>query len=374
MKSIRLSKSSIGEEEKKAVLAVLENEYLGMGENVLNFEKKLTSFFGREAICVSTGTAALQLALECAGIGKGDEVLVPSLTYVASFQAISATGATPIACDIEERYLSIDVEDAKQRLTKNTKAIMVVHYGGVVGDFEKVSRFAKNHGLRLVEDAAHAFGSEYLGEKVGSFGDIACFSFDGIKNITSGEGGCIVSNDSMLLERAKDARLLGVEKDSQARYSGERSWEFDVVHQGWRYHMSNIMAAIGSVQLDRLDEFSKKRKQLAQYYVSKLSSQNEVIPICQDFSTIVPHIFVVRILGLKNREKLRLVLKNRGVETGVHYKPNHRLSYFKSETQTEFKTLERLFPELLSLPIHPDLSLKDIDYVLDSIFEAINER
>ena len=240
--------------EKKAVLRVLESEYLGMGKEVQNFEKDLTIFFGRPALCVANGTAALHLSLQAAGVGLGDEILIQSLTYVASFQAISATGAKPVPCDINPNTFCFDWRDAESRLTSKTKAIMPVHYSGRVGDLTEIYTFAKNHGLRVIEDAAHAYGSEYLGRKIGSFGDIACFSFDGIKNITSGEGGCIVTNDKEILQKVRDARLLGVQKDSENRYEGKRSWHFDVTAQGWRYHMSDIMASIG---LEQLKNFPK---------------------------------------------------------------------------------------------------------------------
>jgi dTDP-4-amino-4,6-dideoxygalactose transaminase len=212
---------------------------------------------------VVNGTAALQLALQAAGIWQGDEVLVQSLTYVASFQAISATGARPVACDVDAETLCLDWRDAEKRLTPRTKAVMPVHYAGGVGALDEIYAFAEKYGLRVIEDAAHAFGTEYQGKKVGEFGDIVCFSFDGIKNITSGEGGCIVTNDEEVLRKVRDARLLGVEKDTEKRFSGGRSWEFDVTAQGWRYHMSNIMAAIGLEQLKRFPENASQRQVLA---------------------------------------------------------------------------------------------------------------
>jgi dTDP-4-amino-4,6-dideoxygalactose transaminase len=214
---IRLSKSCLSSLEKKSVAKVLDSEFLGMGSEVKKFEDDLTEFFGRPVLCVSTGTAALHLALQAIGLGKGDEVLVQSLTYVASFQAISATGAKAVACEVNLDNLCIDLDDAKTKLTKNTKAIMPVHYSGGVGDLYEVYLFAEKHGLRVIEDAAHAFGTKYNGEKVGSFGDIACFSFDGIKNITSGEGGCVVTSDQEVLKKISNARLLGVEGDSEKR-------------------------------------------------------------------------------------------------------------------------------------------------------------
>ena len=230
-KLIRLSKSYLGEAEKHAVMGVLDRDFLGMGSEVEQFELALTRFFGRKAICVASGTAALQLALEACNIGDGDEVLVQSVTYVASFQAISAVGAKPVACDIDPVSLTLDLTDAEKRMTIKTKAIMPVHYSGGVGELDKIYAFAQKHGLRVIEDAAHAFGTKYKNKRIGSFGDISCFSFDGIKNITTGEGGCVVTDDPILISKIKDSRLLGVQKDSEKRYTGKRSWDFDITSQ-----------------------------------------------------------------------------------------------------------------------------------------------
>ena len=242
---IRLSKSCIGKSEKEAVNNVLDREYLGMGEDVKEFERLLHEFFGRPAVCVSSGTAALHLALQASGLARGDQVLVPSLTYVATFQAISASGAQPISCEINEKDCLLDYRLLEKNISSKTKAIMPVHYAGDPGKLDQLYKVAKRHNLLVIEDAAHAFGSNFQDKRIGSFGDIACFSFDGIKNITSGEGGCIVSDDLRFIDKVKDLRLLGVINDSEKRFKGERSWDFDSIHQGWRYHMSNIMAAIG---------------------------------------------------------------------------------------------------------------------------------
>jgi dTDP-4-amino-4,6-dideoxygalactose transaminase len=311
---IKLSKSCIGDIEKQAVMKVLDNEYLGMGLNTKRFESALSDFFGRPAICVSSGTAALHLALQAIDVGYGDEVLVQSMTYVASFQAVSATGAVPIPCDIDSKTLCINLHDAEQRLTKKTKAIMPVHYSGGVGALDEVYSFAKKYNLRVVEDAAHAFGTEYQGKLIGGFGDIACFSFDGIKNITSGEGGCVVSNDDKILNKIKDARLLGVEKDSEKRYSGKRSWNFNVSNQGWRYHMSDIMAAIGIVQLNRFDELKSKRRALAKKYDEILSKHPTINLLDHNYSQVVPHIYVTRFNRNIDRENVKDALSELSIQ------------------------------------------------------------
>jgi dTDP-4-amino-4,6-dideoxygalactose transaminase len=358
---IRLSKSSISDSEKKAVLAVLEEEFLGMGTEVQKFEDKLSEFFGRRTVCVNTGTAALQLALQAANIGEGDEVLVQSLTYVASFQAISATGATPIACEVNPITLTLDPIDVEKRITTKTKAIMPVHYSGGIGELDAIYNLARINNLRVIEDAAHAFNSSHKGNIIGSFGDISCFSFDGIKNITSGEGGCVVSSDENLLNRIKDIRLLGVEKDTEQRYRGERSWQFDVKEQGWRAHMSNIMAAIGLVQFDRRDELSHIRRILAKKYKELLDGWNVVSCIPHNYDEVVPHIFTIQIEKNWNRAKVQKELLEKGIQTGIHYQPNHWLSLYKQEG---LPITETVYEKLLTLPLHADLNEKDVEFTV----------
>ena len=295
MKKIRLSKSTINDAEKQAVLEVLDKEFLGMGEEVQKFEQEIKNFIktDKEVVCVNTGTAALHLSLSCLDIKQGDEVLVPTITYVASYQAIAATGALPVSCDVRHDTFFIDLKDAETRITRNTKAIMPVHYASDSQYMEEVYDFAKSYNLRVIEDAAHAFGCIRNNKVIGVDGDVICFSFDGIKNITSGEGGAILSSDPDFLQRIKDARLLGVEKDTEKRFKGLRSWDFDVKHQGFRYHMSNIMAAIGRAQLKKMDYVRKKRQSLAMRYIDVLQDIPEIEILALDWKNIVPHIFVI---------------------------------------------------------------------------------
>jgi dTDP-4-amino-4,6-dideoxygalactose transaminase len=370
-KIIRLSKSSIGDEEIRAVVSVLKEEFLGMGSYVNNFEDELSNYFQSPALCVVNGTSALQLALQACGIGADDEVLVQSLTYVASFQAISATGAVPVACDVSKETITIDLVDAESKITEKTKAIMPVHYSGGVGDLKSIYDFAKKHNLRVIEDAAHALGSTYNGKKIGSFGDVICFSFDGIKNITSGEGGCIVSKDKLVIEKIKDLRLLGVIKDSDKRAKGERSWEFDVKEQGWRYHMSNIMAAIGSVQLKRFPEFIAKRRSLAKNYELLLTVQDEIITLKNNYDDVVPHIFPIILPKNINRNLLRDNLNELNIQTGLHYFPNHKLSFYRKNII--LKNTNELCERIITLPLHIDVSFLDQEYVISQLIKLIKK-
>lgn len=368
-KKIRLSRSIVGIPEKQALGRIIDDGYLGMGSFVNEFERRLESYFGgRKVVCVNSGTAALHLALMAIGLECGDEVLVQSLTFVACFQAISAAGAVPVACEVLPNTCTIDLEDAKRRITSKTKAIMPVHYAGRPGDLEAIYKFAKENNLRVIEDAAHAFGTIHKEKKIGSFGDIACFSFDGIKNITSGEGGAVVTNDSIIAQSVMDARLLGVHKDTEKRYQGKRSWEFDVFRQGYRYHMSNLFAAIGIAQLERLDkEFKPARQNLAKKYHSKLRPIKEIALFPDDYEEIIPHIFPVKIIGGR-RDELKQYLEDNGIECGIHYYPNHLLSYY-GKGKVKLAVTENIFKELLSLPLHPGITDEDQNYIIEKIMD-----
>ena len=361
---VRLSKCSVGSEESDAVSKVLRLEYLGMGSTVKDFELAIKNYLNTEmqVVCVNTATSALQLALCSLDIGPDDEVLVPSITYIGGFQAISATGATPVPCEIDPHTLFIDIEDARKKVTNRTKAVMPVHYASCSKGMEKVYEFATEYNLRVVEDAAQAFGSKRNNKMIGTEGDLICFSFDGIKNITSGEGGAVLTNDVKVFERLSDDRLLGVKKDSDKRYSGNRSWDFDVENQGHRFHMSNINAAIGIEQLKKLDIFRKKRQHIAEYYIKKLEKINAIKPLNLDYNEIIPHIFVVK---ADNRDSLRDFLIKNEIECGLHYKPNHLLTKYR--TNFNLPVTEEIYDQLLTLPCHVDLEKIQQDYVIDKI-------
>ena len=372
----RLSKSVVGEAEAAALAEVIRDGRLGMGSFVALFEQDLSRYIGgnRHVVCVNTGTAALHLALQACGIGAGDEVLVPTITYLASFQAISATGATPVACDVREADCSLDVADAARRLTHRTRAIMPVHYASGPGSLAETYEFAFRHGLRVVEDAAHAFGCRSDGgERVGARGDVVCFSFDGIKNITCGEGGAVVTGDETVAQAIRDGRLLGVENDTEKRLAGTRSWEFDVHHQGWRYHMSNLNAAIGRVQLGRFEnEFAPKRVALARRYRALLSSCAPALrTLAIDYGPAVPHIFPV-VIEDGRRDAVRKALLADGVECGIHYKPNHLLSLYGGGS-VNLPAAEALYDKLLTLPLHPDLSNEDVEHVAAIVTSTLAE-
>ena len=377
--SLRLSRSIVGEAEARAVSRViLEDGYLGIGNETRLFEEELAAYLGvtpQQVITTNTGTAALHLAVDavasqCRATDGKAEVLVPSLTFVASFQAVTAAGCVPVACDVLPETGTLDLRDAEKRLTSRTIAVMPVDYASNPWHLDEVYDFARRKGLRVVEDAAHAFGCRHHGRRIGSFGDMVCFSFDGIKNITSGEGGCLVAFDAEAARLASDARLLSVENDAQKRFAGIRSWDPDVKRQGWRYHMSNLMAAIGRVQLSRLDsEFIPVRRALAAVYAERLAGLPGLALLRTDPEDfIVPHIMPVRILNGR-KDAVKEALAREGIPTGVHYKPNHLLSFFGGGA-VRLPVTEQLYAELVTLPLHPGLSLEDVENVCAALARA----
>lgn len=369
---IKVSRGCLGEEELAEVKEAFDYGYFGMAYKVVEFEEQLKKFLGAKYVtATNTGTSALHLALDALGVGKGDEVIVPSLTFVASFQAISATGATPIPCDIYPDTLLMDIDDVKWRITSRTKAIMPVHYAGNPCDMDALMGMGKEYGIRIVEDAAHALGSYYQGKKIGSFGDIACFSFDSIKNITCGEGGAIVCQDAELADMLAQKRLLGIDRKSHTLSSWkERGWFYEVKTQGFRYHMSNINASIGLAQLKKIDSFISRRREICRRYDSVFRGIYPVSCLRINYDDVAPHIYVIRIKNYY-RDRLMGYLKNLDIETGINYIPNHLHPFYANEGISLPET-EKAYQEILTLPLHFGLSDDDITRVIQGVTEGLD--
>jgi dTDP-4-amino-4,6-dideoxygalactose transaminase len=364
---IKVSQGCLDEAELAAVREVFAAGYFGHSAPVVEFERALGEYLGAgHVVAVNTGTSALHLALDALGIGHGDEVVVPSLTYVACFQAVSATGARPVACEIVPGTLNVDVADAERRITPRTRALMPVHYAGAPCDLETLTAIAAARGLHVVEDAAHALGATRRGRRVGGGGDIACFSFDSIKNITCGEGGAIVCRDGALAERLREKRQLGVRRDSAGSTPGApRGVAFDVVAQGFRYHMSAINAAIGRIQLGKLEGFVERRRAICRRYDDAFQPLGVVRPLEVDYREAAPHLYVVRV-GAGRRDALMRFLRDADIETGINYAPNHLHAYYRQEG-VSLPVTEAACREILTLPLHCALSDPDVERVIDEV-------
>jgi perosamine synthetase len=371
MDLIPVSRPSLGAEELASVKIVFDSGWLGLGAQVFEFEQELQKFLGaKHVVCTNTGTTALHLALDALGIGKGDEVIVPSFTFVATIQAITATGAKPVFCDIHADDLNIDAGDARKKITKNTRVILPVHYRGIPCDMDEINALAQKNNLHVVEDAAHAFGSSYKKKKIGSFGEIACFSFDPIKNISCGEGGAVVFQDDALLEVIQQKRILGIDKDTWNRYRNERSWFYDVVTQGYRYHMSNINAAIGLQQLKKFDAMNKRKIAVARKYDEAFKDSKGITLLrTEDYKDIGLFVYIVKIN--KGRNELMDHLTRNGVGSGIHYIPSHLFTFYKN-ARCHLPVTEQIYDEILTLPLFPDITDAQVEKVIKAVKSGIS--
>lgn len=353
----------------KHVTDALDVGWLGMGSLTQEFEQRISDFLGlqdRYVVTTNTGTSALHLALRAAGVGPGDEVITPSFNYVADHQAIRLTGATVVMCDIRDDNLGIDCAKAEQLITKNTKAIIPLHFAGLPCDQSAVYALARQYGLRVIEDSMHAFGTTVDGRRLGSYGDITCFSFDPVKIITSIDGGCVITADPDEYQRLQRMRLLGVDKDTTERYKNQRAWDYDVVSEGYRYHLTNIMASIGISQIKRVEEFIHSRQRVCQQYSSAFASLPGVRVPATDFRNVSPFIYSLRVLGGR-REALIEHLRQRAIDVGIHFIPVHKHQYFENAPRSDMAVTEQVVQQVLTLPLHSNMKPEFVERVIAGV-------
>ena len=360
----------LGPEVHEATTAALTAGWIGMGANTARLEQELGAYLGlgeRPILTTSSGTAALHMAAVLAGLGPGDEVICPSFTYVAGHQAMSQTGAEVVFCDIEERTFGIDVASARSVITERTKAIMAVHFSGIPCDLDGVYALAKEFGLRVIEDAAHAFGSFYKGRRIGSIGDLVAFSFGPVKIITTLEGGALVMPDRAAIQEAHELRLIGVDSDTEERYKNSRTWEYDVVRQGYRYHLGSIPAAIGLSQLAMVETFIRNRQAYCRTYNRQLAEIPEVKTPDTDYEDLAPFIYVIRVADGETRRALMAHMKAQGVSTGIHFLGAHDFSFYEHCRRSDLSVTDRVSEQVITLPLYSFMDDRTIDRVVGSI-------
>lgn len=378
---IPFSKPSIGKEEKNRVLKVLESDWLTSGPTTKKFEEEFAKFNeSKYAISLNSCTAALYLSLIALGIKRGDEVITSPLTFTSVANVCLHIGAKPVFVDIDSKTYLIDTNKIKRAITKRTKAIIPIHYGGQACDMDKIIDLAKKHNLKIIEDCAHAPGADYKRKKVGNFGDTGCFSFYATKNITTGEGGMITTNNKELAEKFILLRLHGMSKESWKRYHSEGSWHYNVTIPGFKENMSEIQSALGIEQLKKLNNFNNKRREIAEYYKKNLSEIKEIKLIGETGNgKNVFHLYPIEIEVEKlkiNRAEFIRKLNERGIGTSVHFIPLHlqplyqKIGYKKGD----FPITEKAYKGLISLPIYPKLTKKDLDYIINNLKEIIKEN
>ncbi len=371
MERIPVFQPHIGADTVKHLTDALDVGWLGMGATTKEFEERIAEYLGLDGqfvVATNTGTSALHMALRVAGVGPGDEVITPSFNYVADHQAIRMTGAEVVMCDIRDDNLGIDCEKAAALVNEKTRAIIPLHFAGLPCDMAGVNQLAQKHGLRVIEDAMHAFGSSIDDRKIGNSGDICCFSFDPVKIITSIDGGCIVVNTEEELNSLQHYRLLGVDRDTTERYKNRRAWEYDVVSEGYRNHMTNIMASIGVSQIKRVDEFIASRQSVCRAYNDAFSDVAGVGIPQTDFDCVSPFIYCLRVPS-DRREALIAHLQDRLIDTGIHFIPVHEHSYFSDAPRGDMSITEKVVREVLTLALHSNMQAEHVERVIDGLTE-----
>jgi dTDP-4-amino-4,6-dideoxygalactose transaminase len=366
---------TVDEQEIAAVEEVLRSGWITTGPRARAFEESFAAATGSSyALAVNSGTAALHLALAAAEVGPGDEVITTPITFCACANVIVQLGAKPVLADVCEDDLNIDPAQVAHRITDRTKAVMAVDFAGQPCRLDDLVRLTSGRGIILLEDAAHSAGALYRGRPIGSIADATAFSFYATKNLTTGEGGMLTTSSEAIDSQARTLALHGMSRDAWKRYQKDSAWAYDVVAPGFKYNMSDIQAAIGMVQLRRLDEFNGTRSRLAQRYSERLASSDYVrIPTAREDVLHSWHLYVIRL----RLDRLRIdrstfieELTKRGVGTSVHFIPIHHHSFYREGfgfSTADYPVTEKVFPEMISLPLYPLMTENDVDRVAEAV-------
>jgi dTDP-4-amino-4,6-dideoxygalactose transaminase len=360
----------LGPEVHQAASDALTAGWLGMGPLTQRFEQEIGAFLGlgdRHVVSTNSCTAALHLAGLAAGLGPGDEVVCPSFTYVAGHQAMTQTGADVVFCDIEPETLGVDPASMREMIGERTKALMAVHYAGIPCHIDEIHALAEEFGLRVIEDAAHAFGSRSDGRLIGSFGDLVCFSYGPVKIITTLEGGAVITPRESEIQPMHEWRLIGVDNDTAARYSRGRAWEYDVTRQGYRYHLGSIPSAIGLSQLAMIDTFIANRQDYCRRYSEALADLPDVILPATDFTDLSMFIYFIRVADAEIRSELMAHMKAQGVATGIHFQGAHEFTFYKDCRASDLSVTEQIAQQQITIPLHSFMDDRTIDRVIESI-------
>jgi dTDP-4-amino-4,6-dideoxygalactose transaminase len=338
-----------------------------MGSSVGDFERAVEKALGgdRIAVAVSTGYAALHLALITAEVGPGDEVIVPALTHLADVQAIRAVGASPVLCDVLDATLCLDPASVAELVGPRTRAVLSMDYGCHLADHEAIAALAGRHGLRVVHDAAHSFGASRGDQMVGSFSDICMFSFDPVKAVSAIDAGMVMVRTEEEAERLLALRILGASHPAELAYHQQRAWHFDVAEDGFRYHLSNVHAAVGLAQLAKLDTIRASRQAACRLYGERLSGLDGLRVPDADVAELNPFLYYVRV-GDGRRQEFREHLALRGVETGIHWLPVHHTTLYGCCRRGDLSVTDAVADEILSLPLHSGMATETVERVCDA--------
>ncbi|MGH7874348.1 MAG: DegT/DnrJ/EryC1/StrS family aminotransferase [Candidatus Binatia bacterium] len=372
---IPFHKPAIAEDEIQSVVETLRSGWLTTGHKVKQFEEDFARYVGaRHAVAVNSGTAALHLGLDAVGLKEGDEVIVPTMTFAATAEVVLYFKAKPVLVDCQRDTLNIDPTRIEAAITRRTKAIIPVHMGGQPCDMSSIMNIAQRHGLRVVEDAAHALPAGDGGQRIGTIGDITCFSFYATKTITTGEGGMATTDNAEWAERMRIMSLHGISHDAWKRYTKEGSWYYEVLYPGFKYNLTDVAAAIGIEQLKKCDRFWQARERIAGIYQQALADLEEIqLPAHREDAQHAWHLFVIQL----NLERLRITrddfieaLREQAIGTSVHFIPLHLHPYYRDSfgyKPESFPNASAVFDRIISLPIYPNMTEVEVGRVVGAV-------
>ena len=369
----------IGEEEIEGVVDVLRSGWLTTGSKAKQFEEEFAAMVGvRHALAVNSCTAALHLALEAIGLREGDEVIVPTMTFAATAEVVAYFKARPVLVDCTRDTLNIDPVQVEKAITSRTKAVVPVHFAGHPCEMDQLLDIARSNGLFIIEDAAHALPARYRGKMVGTLSDITCFSFYATKNMTTGEGGMAVTDNSEWAARMRAMSLHGLSRDAWDRYSAQGSWSYEIVSPGFKYNLTDIAGALGIAQLRKSDRFWKARERLAWLYDEGFRDVPEIRrPTVVDDIQHAWHLYVIQIDSTRlriGRNEIIETLKRQGIGCSVHFIPLHLHPYYRDVLgyrPVDFPIASSLFERIISLPLYPKMTDDDIRRVITAVTDVI---
>lgn len=366
-----------GRDELREVSEAIRSGWLTTGPKVARLEAGIGRYVGaRHAVAVNSCTAAMHLALAAVGVGRGDEVITSPYTFAATGEVILYQGAKPVLVDIDPRTLNIDPQAMERAITRRTRAIVPVHMAGLPCDMKSILSIARRKGIPVIEDAAHALGAAIGGRRIGSMGDLTCFSFYATKNLTTGEGGMVTMNDPGIARRVRRLSLHGLSRDAWKRYTRGGSWRYDIVEMGFKYNMTDVAAGLGLAQLRKFSDMQRQRRRLASRY-SRLLSRSDAfdLPFEQRGFTHAWHLYILRLrqgAWRIGRDQLIEALRARGIGTSVHFIPLHRHSLYRTilgHRRGAFPHTERESSRAVSLPLYPGLTDQAQNRVIDALLD-----
>ncbi|MFB4167777.1 UDP-4-amino-4,6-dideoxy-N-acetyl-beta-L-altrosamine transaminase [Virgibacillus sp. JSM 102003] len=377
---IPYGRQTIDEDDIQAVVNVLKSDYLTTGPAVENFEKKVAEYVdAKYAVAFSSGTAALHGACFATGIGEDDEVITTPMTFAASANCVLYQDGKPIFADIDPETYNIDPDKIRKKITPNTKAIIPVDFTGQPADLDEIMEIAKKHNLTVIEDAAHAIGATYKGIKVGSIADMTMFSFHPVKHITSGEGGIITTNNKTLYEKLLQFRTHGITRNHSLLNENHGPWYYEMQFLGYNYRMTDIQAALGFSQLEKLDRFVQKRRKIVQQYNNEFNTMEQIItPFQHSHGNSSWHLYVIKLkqdLLSITRKRFFKELNEANIGVNVHYIPVHLQPYYQKMgyNKGDYPIAEELYDHIITLPLFPAMTDENVHYVINTVKKIVQE-